>query len=494
MGSLILLVRGCQVIRLCKTKTLIAAVAPTTITKSAVHKTIVREVAEKSIRSSISYLMTIAVTMFQLGPLQTGRTHVSKATKGAQAFEKLVSEANGGLPVHPLYPRNIHSTDDSGVYFVAAMNNKDEFEWRVAKDDGENNGFRSKYKSNNNSSLMGQRCKLTWSASADGTVAPAYVTFSGLSERELPPETCPDGIYVIEVPGLAIGGTNPDCKSVGYIVFMRKGRDVETTNFRHYRQSVFRPYVESKRGLPEGVPIPDDEQAASWSDGATPQLKAILDCTSMMEDSLIKLTDNKHSASRSAVEQYLDLMPIFKLVHKFAKTMTARGRTKSGFKKQVMDTMHERQRSGEICLSTDKMTCIVDFAICLPEILTRSVTTTRILDGFVQGGAIDSVSYEWPDMHKVLGTCRRDIKKEEVDLVEKHFSELYKAHLQHGKIPEELFDHLGFQKDLDSKGNVHLRESADISHSRAMCLSAEPIREARRKKLEIVKKRKKEMR
>ena len=37
-------------------------------------------------------------------------------------MERLVSEANKNVPVRPLFSKNIHSTDDSGVYFVSAHN------------------------------------------------------------------------------------------------------------------------------------------------------------------------------------------------------------------------------------------------------------------------------------------------------------------------------------------------------------------------------------
>lgn len=95
-----------------------ALVAPTTVTTKAVTKTEVRQTSEQSIRSMVSFMMTIATTMYQMGPMQSGRPSVYKATKGAQILEKLVSKANGGIAVHPLHPRNIHSTDDMSVYFV----------------------------------------------------------------------------------------------------------------------------------------------------------------------------------------------------------------------------------------------------------------------------------------------------------------------------------------------------------------------------------------
>jgi hypothetical protein len=47
--------------------------------------------------------------------------------------------------VRPLLAKNIHSTDDSGVYFVSADNDKDGCKWRIARDDGTETSVRSRY-------------------------------------------------------------------------------------------------------------------------------------------------------------------------------------------------------------------------------------------------------------------------------------------------------------------------------------------------------------
>jgi len=198
-----------------------------------------------------------------------------KATEGAQTFERLVSQANENVPVRPLFPKNIHSTDDSGVYFVSAHNDTDGCEWRVGRNDGTDTGVKSRYQTTVTSMLMGQRARLTWTVSADGTVATPYISFIGLSIRELPQTTCEDGIMMIPIKGLAVGGVNPDCQSVGYIVLVRSGVEMETHNFANYREHVYRKYVKSKRNLQVGMPIPDDEVAVGFQDGGGPQLKAV---------------------------------------------------------------------------------------------------------------------------------------------------------------------------------------------------------------------------
>ena len=134
---------------------------------------------------------------------------------GAQQLEKLVSEANDGVPIRPLFPGNIHLTDNSGVYFVSADNGDAGCEWRIAHLDGIDTSVRSKYHKTPQTMLLGQRARLTWSAFADGTVATPYITFLGLNEWELPTTKCPSGILMIPIEGLDVGGVNPDCKSMG---------------------------------------------------------------------------------------------------------------------------------------------------------------------------------------------------------------------------------------------------------------------------------------
>lgn len=234
------------------------------------------------------------------------------------------------------------------------------------------------YKTTAVQSPLGVRIILTWSGSADGTVAPTYITVSNLNERELPVAEHPTGIWVIPVRGLCVGGVNPDCTSVGYIVFMRKGEKVDTLNFTHYREIVYRPYVKSKKKSQEGV--------------------------------------NKHSASRSVVEQPMDLMTIFKQVNKLVRKLTSKGRS-SIFKDHIKAAFDEADSSGKISLPAEKSKCIIDFIICLPEILSTTVTSSRVVSGFVWNGMIDEESLHWPDFNKILATCRRDLSEKEVNFI-----------------------------------------------------------------------------
>ena len=106
-------------------------------------------------------------------------------------------------------------------------------------------------------------------------------------------------------------------------------------NFMFYHEHVYRPYIESKRNLPVGVPISDEQRAVGYRDGGGPQLKAIQNEDSMQKDDDSKITNNKHSASRSAVEQFMDLMRIFMIMKRLCQIITAISRPILGFIEQT---------------------------------------------------------------------------------------------------------------------------------------------------------------
>ena len=141
------------------------------------------------------------------------------------------------------------------------------------------------------------------------------------------------------------------------------------------------------------------------------------------------------------------------------------------------------QRTGTINFTTPKLNCIIDFAICIPELLAQSVTTSRILKGFIQAGMIDEKTNQWPDFDKIIGTCQRKVLVAEVDIVKKNFTHLYNIFLEEGRIPEEVFDEIGIVEDINSDGKVCPRRSLADCHGRAMCLSADTLRQGQVVKL-----------
>ena len=107
---------GCEPLdrTLHRIKTIIPQIVPgATITDRAITKTEARVSAETSIRSTASFLVTIAMTMFQIGDVPVGMKKVTQATNGTQKLFNMVSEYYDGVPIRPRAPQNITSTDDT---------------------------------------------------------------------------------------------------------------------------------------------------------------------------------------------------------------------------------------------------------------------------------------------------------------------------------------------------------------------------------------------
>ena len=203
-----------------------------------------------------------------------------------------------------------------------------------------------------------------------------------------------------------------------------------------------------------------------------------------------KITANKHSASRSGTEQYLDLMPIFKCLKHNAKKTTAKNLPMTGYKKYVTEMFKTLGSDGKLSLSYHKFNALVDFAICLPEVLTASVTRERVQSGFLAAGAIDDKTYQWPDLDRIIHTCQRDVEQKEVDAIINNFSRLCNEFNATGKVSEDTYDDIGLREDTDSNGEVRQRRSNVDAYQRAMTLSADALRDARRKKIEEAKEQK----
>ena len=69
-------------------------------------------------------------------------------------------------------------------------------------------------------------------------------------------------------------------------------------------------------------------------------------------------------------------------------------------------------------------------------------------------GMIDGKTHTYPDIIKMLQTCKQEVKQDQVDLVFKHFSTLYSIMKEEGHITEEVYDRLGFDPDTNYTGDT----------------------------------------
>ena len=117
--------------------------------------------------------------------------------------------------------------------------------------------------------LNGMRVRLTFTMTGTGSLAPPFITVTGLSEKELPVETCPSGVMHIEIPGLCVGaGQDLRHEAIGYVAFIRansnsaSGKTTDIRNFEFYRDEVLIPFVglirEKVYGCNPGSAIPNE--------------------------------------------------------------------------------------------------------------------------------------------------------------------------------------------------------------------------------------------
>ncbi len=89
-----------------------------------------------------------------------------------------------GVPVYPVRPELVTSTDDTTEYIFEGCVKKGTGQFRlVSKESCKERGSRSVYNMNGSNDMNGIRVKNTWTFSGAGLTSPLFVTVSGLSER-----------------------------------------------------------------------------------------------------------------------------------------------------------------------------------------------------------------------------------------------------------------------------------------------------------------------
>lgn len=195
----------------------------TTIGQSVLLKTNRRHIADHSLNNAVTYLIVVASTHFIIGH-ECPTSIRDKMSEGAIMLLDLVSKANGGVPVCPIPPQYILSTDDT-VEYVYEGKGTNSWAQKPVFLSSRKGLYEKKSRSNyltveSNPQMHGQRMKLTYTMVAAGLQAPLFITITGLSNDELSPTMYPDGILVVEVEGLSIAGaTNPGDRTIGYICF-----------------------------------------------------------------------------------------------------------------------------------------------------------------------------------------------------------------------------------------------------------------------------------
>ena len=108
------------------------------------QKSEARYIAERSVRNTISHIMTVAVAHYQIGKQDKRMKKIENATEGAKLLHKLVAKENKGLDLQVVLPMFISTTDDTTIFaFEGAVDSAEGEGFIICKD--EDTGVRSAY-------------------------------------------------------------------------------------------------------------------------------------------------------------------------------------------------------------------------------------------------------------------------------------------------------------------------------------------------------------
>jgi hypothetical protein len=116
------------------------------------------------------------------------------------------------------------------------------------------------------------------------------------------------------------------------------------------------------------TPVPDWLKCVAWCDGRIPQLQAIINNDLQGKDKALKIDRNEHAAVASAVQEMVDLSPIFGGIKESSKLVMALGNYCATLAKKLED--HFR-KTKVLHIDGKKLKGAIDLLACLPSILTK---------------------------------------------------------------------------------------------------------------------------
>ncbi len=392
----------------------------------------------------------------------------------------------------------------------------DKWEWKIYDKTEPASSVHSDFQVGDDVQMAGGlRVRLTFTFTASGLAAPPYVAVSGLTEEELFPALCEHGILAEKIPGLCKGGDDLFNEGFGWLVFLRADRknnkkdqeeaalSIANKKFIHYNDEVLLPFIRSireKLGWKKGQPIRDYLNACSWFDGDIGQLQTMIDEAREALDEAEKICRNKHSAASTGRQQPADLSPVFKLIKAFQLNATAKDDVACGLSQTIDEYFSTILRAGGLNLDGNprKKKALIDFLLCLPEMMERSMLKKHIKRGFVEAGMIDEETGYVPVFEKLMGTCIRwcsadknvGIQRSAKNHCRDKFQDLMRIQMDNGQISYTDMANHGIPADIDSKCKEldYVRPSgADAEHRQP----AKTINAKLQKKLREEKRRRK---
>jgi hypothetical protein len=273
-------------------------------------------------------------------------------------------------------------------------------------------------------------------------------------------------------------------------MLLRNDHDQEQDKKRYkwMQQNIFLPFVAASRrqhdNWTEGMPIPSSLTAVHWCDGDSAQLRTIVEEETLDTFASLNIIANKQHAARTGTEQAADLTKTFKIMHRMQSSVTVQGERHLPLKQNLETEFNQLYTEGILRLPPKKRNALIDCLASSPETATKAISRSHVQQGFVSNGMIDANTKELPDFDRLLATCRTEIPLQLYNKIERDFPLLLKYELEHGDIPDWLYEELGYPMDKDMDGR-EVRRNATISQEnrqRSKCLSHSHQKELRKKK------------
>ena len=295
------------------------------ILASISNKTESRHTAEWSIRSTICFVMAVAVLHF-IPFIKPTEYHMKKKDIGEDGLElwtgveRLYSKIfQKNVSVVPVLPNLVTSTDKTTIFLTPNKIYDKEKVYLVARptvvknekvDSGTCNDYSTK--ESGDAHCRGLRVVLNTTFTAGGLSAPIFIVVYELTLEEMPK----NDIVVLPIQGFTVGADRCIYSDKnGYVVFVRgnykndgqsdddinqeNNDDIQTHSkesrvARLYRELVYHEFIHDIRTTQYGWsgvgPVPDHLTAVAWMDGAHRQHKLITS-----EDNSIKKRISKSS-------------------------------------------------------------------------------------------------------------------------------------------------------------------------------------------------------
>lgn len=451
-------------------------------------KNATRRKKENSIRSAAAFALSIAS---HLSPCEKDEEpKYDNAARGSCLLIELMKKHWKCEYLRPVKRGLLFGTDDKAVFVTAdgetKKNSKKElpkvlFQIPEKVIDFSTHGYVSKYDPKPKFQA-GQVMRMTFTMTADGTLAPLFAQALRLSEEELPKDKFENGLYLMPIKGMALSsGDARNDDNEGYILLCREGileKDIHAL----YDEKVFKPLVKLKR-LKLGCTVddvPDSHRAIRWTDGGIPQLQAITCEAAMDYYKRYKIDQNKHGSGRTGLEATCDLDSLFRTISNDTRSGNYSDYIPTDSLIENTKKAFEEAKKAGVALKSDTKKYIRFFAERFPSMVAKGWNAQTCPKGFKHNGLIDCKMSLWPDVEKAFHTVKRVVPQEEWDLFLIHFFELMTEFEEKGMITEETFDRIGFAKDTNATGEEEAL-STDADHMQRTLMLTHKFQLERRK-------------